>query len=78
MHTYYSLSPRSQELTFNKTSEEMQPDQDEQLAQTFGTKGTKTIGDNLADSNGIAYKDAVEKNESTHATNYEVTDATIH
>ena len=43
----------------------MQPDQDEELAQTFGTKGTETIGDNLADSTGIADKDGVEKNEST-------------
>ena len=64
MHTYYSLSPRSQELTFNKTSEEMQPDQDEQLAQTFGTKGTETIGDKLAESNGIADKDEVQKKKS--------------
>lgn len=74
---YYSLSPRSQELTFNKTSEEMQPDQDEQLAQTFGTKGTETIGDKLADSTGIADKDGVEKNESTQSTNSEVTEASF-
>ena len=77
MHAYYSLSPHSQELTFNKTSEEMQPDQDEQLAQTFGTKGTETIGDKLADSTGIADKDGVEKNESTQSTNSEVTEASF-
>ena len=55
----------------------MQPDQDEQLAQTFGTKGTETIGDKLADSTRIADKDGVEKNESTQSTNSEVTDASF-
>lgn len=46
----------------------MQPEQDEELAQTFGTKGVKIIGDKLAESSGIADKDGVEKNKSTQST----------
>lgn len=38
----------SQELTVKETSEEMQPAQDDKLAQTFDTKGAETIGDKLA------------------------------
>ena len=55
----------------------MQPDQDEQLAQTFGTKGTETIGDKLTDSTGIADKYGVEKKKSTQSTNFEVTEASL-
>ena len=54
----------------------MQPDQDEELAQTFGTKGTETIGDKLAESNGIANKYEVEKEKSTQDTDSEVSEVT--
>ena len=76
MHTYYSLSPRSQELTFNKTSEEMQPAHEDKLAQTFGTEGAETIGGKLAESNGIANKYEVEKEKSTHDTDSKVSEVT--
>ena len=46
--------------------------QDEQLAQTFGTKGTETIGDKLADSTRIADKYGVENEKSTQDTDSEV------
>ena len=54
----------------------MQPDQDEELAQTFGTKGTETIGGKLAESNGIANKYEVEKEKSTQDTDSEVSEVT--
>lgn len=53
----------------------MQPAQDNELAQTFDTKGAETVGDKLAESNGIADKDEVEKKKSTQSTDSEVTEA---
>ncbi|KAE8814830.1 hypothetical protein D1007_07841 [Hordeum vulgare] len=61
-----------EELTRKGTSEQMQPTEDNELAQMFDTEGTKTIGDKLADSNVRADKDEAEKNNSTQSTPSEV------
>ena len=53
----------------------MQPAQDNELAQTFDTEGAETVGDKLAELNGIANKDEVEKKKSTRSTDSEVTEA---
>ncbi|KAE8777490.1 hypothetical protein D1007_49721 [Hordeum vulgare] len=60
----------SEEITFKETSEQMHQVQDEELKQTSGTEGAETIGDNLADSNGIAGKDELEENKSTQSTDF--------
>ena len=51
----------------------MQPTQDNELAQTFDTEGAETVGDKLAELNGIADKDEVEKKKSTQSTDSKVT-----
>ncbi|KAE8813666.1 hypothetical protein D1007_09170 [Hordeum vulgare] len=61
-------STHSEEITFKETTEQMHQVQDEELEQTWGTKGAETIWDNLADSNGIAGKDELEENKSTQST----------
>ncbi|KAE8787364.1 hypothetical protein D1007_38681 [Hordeum vulgare] len=61
-------STHSEEITFKETIEQMHQVQDEELEQTWGTKGAETIGDNLADSNGIAGKDELKENKSTQST----------
>ena len=48
----------------------MQPAQNKVLAQTSGTQGAETIGDRLAESNGIADKDGVKKKKSTQSTDF--------
>ncbi|KAE8820490.1 hypothetical protein D1007_01638 [Hordeum vulgare] len=53
------------------TSEQMQPTQDNELAQTFDTEGAETIGDKLADSNVRADKDEADKKKSTPSTHSE-------
>ena len=53
----------------------MQPAQDNELAQTFDTEGAETVGGKLAELNGIANKDEVEKKKSTRSTDSEVTEA---
>ena len=53
----------------------MQPAQDKELAQTSDTEGAETVGDKLAELNGIADKDEVEKKKSTRSTDSEVTEA---
>lgn len=53
----------------------MQPAQDNELAQTSDTEGAETVGDKLAELNGIADKDEVEKKKSTRSTDSEVTEA---
>lgn len=58
-------------LTVKETSEEMQPAQDNELAQTSDTEGAETVGDKLAELNGIADKDEVEKKKSTRSTDSE-------
>ncbi|KAE8777849.1 hypothetical protein D1007_49350 [Hordeum vulgare] len=65
-----------QELTFKETSEQMHQAQDEELAQTWCTEGAQTIGDKMADSNGIAGKDELEENKSTQSTNSELSEVT--
>lgn len=50
--------------------------QDEELEQTWGTEGAETIGDNLADSNGIAGKDELEENKSTQSTDSGLSEVT--
>ncbi|KAE8804090.1 hypothetical protein D1007_20053 [Hordeum vulgare] len=65
-------STDSQELNFVGTSEKMQPAQNEELAQTFVTKGAETIGDKLAESNGISDNDEVENMKSTQSTDCEI------
>ncbi|KAE8769945.1 hypothetical protein D1007_58384 [Hordeum vulgare] len=65
-----------EELTFKKTSEQMHQAQDEELAQTWGTEGAETIGDKLADSNGIADKDELEENKSTQSTDSKLSEVT--
>ena len=54
----------------------MQPTQNDELAQRFNTEGGETIGDKLAESNGIANKDEVEKEKSTQDTDSEVSEVT--
>ena len=54
----------------------MQPAQDNELAQTFDTEGAETIGDKLAESNGIANKDELDKEKSTQDTDSEVSKVT--
>ena len=50
--------------------------QDEELAQTLGTEGAETIGDTLAESNGIANTEEVEKKKSTQSIDSEVSEVT--
>ena len=54
----------------------MQPAHEDKLAQTFGTEGAETIGGKLAESNGIANIDEVEKEKSTQDTDSEVSEVT--
>ncbi|KAE8770082.1 hypothetical protein D1007_58228 [Hordeum vulgare] len=69
-------STHSEELTFKETSEQMHQVQDEELEQTWGTEGAETIGDKLADSNGIAGKDELEENKSTQSTDSGLSEVT--
>ncbi|KAE8793568.1 hypothetical protein D1007_31853 [Hordeum vulgare] len=69
-------STHSEEITFKETSEQMHQVQDEELEQTWGTEGVETIGDNLADSNGIAGKDELEENKSTQSTDSGLSEVT--
>ena len=47
----------------------MQPTQDNELAQRFDTEGGETIGDKLAESNGIDNKDEVQKKRACGSLN---------
>ncbi|KAI4995846.1 hypothetical protein ZWY2020_037934 [Hordeum vulgare] len=67
----------NEELAFHETSEQLQPAEDDELAQDDDTKGTKTIGERPAESNGIANTDEVEKTNSMQSTDSEVTDASF-
>ena len=53
----------------------MQPTQDDELAQRFNTEGGETIGDKLAESNGIADKDEVQKKKISWFTESKVKQA---
>ncbi|KAE8806793.1 hypothetical protein D1007_16878 [Hordeum vulgare] len=64
----------NEELTFKETCEQMHQAQDEELAHTWGTEGAETIGDKLADSNGIVGKDELEENKSTQSTDSELSE----
>ena len=59
----------------NETSEQMQSARDEELAQTFGTKGADTIGDTMRESNGTADKE-VKKKQSTQSSDSEDSEVT--
>ncbi|KAE8813063.1 hypothetical protein D1007_09827 [Hordeum vulgare] len=69
-------STHSEEITFKEKIEQMHQVQDEELEQTWGTEGAETIGDNLADSNGIAGKDELEENKSTQSTDSGLSEVT--